>query len=78
MNNKLVSYPDSIENMGSKFETMTLVDRLIEENLALKRQLNLKTGQLRELQHAVHTFLMNPNPHTQDGLAQRSGQENAA
>jgi len=78
MNNKLVSYPDSIENMGSKFETMALLDRLIEENQTLKRQLNLKTGQLRELQRAVHTFLMNPNPSTQEDLAQRTGQENAA
>lgn len=46
-----------IENLGKKFETLALVDRLIEENQALKQELNLKTARLRALQNAVHLFL---------------------
>ncbi|HEY1058704.1 MAG TPA: hypothetical protein VGE55_08240 [Limnobacter sp.] len=48
----------SVEKLGKKFETLTLVDRLIEENEALKQELNLKTKRLRALQKAVHAFLM--------------------
>lgn len=44
--------------MGSKFETLALVDRLIEENQALRHELNLKNRRLRKLQLAVHAFLM--------------------
>ncbi len=55
-------HPDAectkIETMGKKFETLALVDRLMEENEALKRELNLKTKRLRTLQKSVHAFLM--------------------
>jgi hypothetical protein len=47
-----------VESLGQKFETLALVDRLMEENEALKRELNLKTARLRTLQKAVHAFLM--------------------
>ena len=47
-----------VESLGKKFETLALVDRLMEENDALKRELNLKTARLRALQNAVHAFLM--------------------
>ena len=47
-----------VENLGKRFETLALVDRLMEENEALKQELNLKTDRLRSLQKAVHAFLM--------------------
>lgn len=47
-----------VESLGKKFETLALVDRLMEENEALKQELNLKTTRLRALQKAVHAFLM--------------------
>jgi len=47
-----------VEKLGKKFETLALVDRLMEENEALKHELNLKTARLRTLQKAVHGFLM--------------------
>ena len=47
-----------VESLGKKFETLALVDRLMEENEALRRELNLKTSRLRTLQKAVHAFLM--------------------
>lgn len=49
---------NQVESLGKKFETLALVDRLMEENEALKRELNLKTDRLRTLQKAVHAFLM--------------------
>ena len=49
---------NQVENLGKKFETLALVDRLMEENEALKCELNLKTARLRSLQKAVDTFLM--------------------
>jgi len=49
---------NQVESLGKKFETLALVDRLMEENEALKRELNLKTARLRTLQKAVHAFLM--------------------
>lgn len=49
---------NQIENFGKKFETLALVDRLMEENEALRRELNLKTVRLRTLQKAVDAFLM--------------------
>lgn len=49
---------NQVENLGKKFETLALVDRLMEENEALKHELNLKTARLRTLQKAVHAFLM--------------------
>ncbi|HEX5485548.1 hypothetical protein [Limnobacter sp.] len=62
MNTKSLDQPGNVVQMGSKFETLTLVDRLIEENQALRHELNLKTRRLRKLQLAVHAFLM-----TEDG-----------
>ena len=50
-----------VENLGKKFETLALVDRLMEENEALKHELNLKTARLRALQKAVHLFLTETN-----------------
>lgn len=49
---------NQVENLGKKFETLALVDRLMEENEALRHELNLKTTRLRTLQKAVHAFLM--------------------
>jgi hypothetical protein len=49
---------NQVENLGKKFETLALVDRLMEENEALRCELNLKTARLRTLQKAVHAFLM--------------------
>jgi hypothetical protein len=49
---------NQVENLGKKFETLALVDRLMEENEALRHELNLKTARLRTLQKAVHAFLM--------------------
>ncbi|MCE2746323.1 MAG: hypothetical protein LW710_10525 [Burkholderiales bacterium] len=49
---------NQVKNLGKKFETLALVDRLMEENEALKHELNLKTARLRTLQKAVHAFLM--------------------
>lgn len=48
----------TVETLGKKFETLALVDRLMEENDALRQELNLKTMRLRALQKAVHAFLM--------------------
>lgn len=47
-----------VQRIGQKFETLAVVDRLIEENEALKKELTLKTKRLRTLQMAVHAYLM--------------------
>lgn len=75
MSHQPMSYPDLVESLRPKFETLELVDRLIEENLALKRELNLKTGRLRALQRAVHGFLIAPDTDSQQRLLAEAEQE---
>jgi len=69
------SYPETVESLGSKFETLELVDRLIEENLSLKRELTLKTNRLRQLQRAVHSFLMTPDVQSEAQLMNHMQEE---
>ena len=68
---------NQVENLGKKYETLALVDRLMEENEALKCELNLKTARLRTLQKAVDAFLMgsdDPGVNTAGLIAQTRDQ----
>lgn len=57
---EMCKYTEQIEDLGPRYETLSLLDKLIEENLALKNALERRTSQLRSLQHAVDSYLMLP------------------
>lgn len=57
---EMCKYTEQIEDLGPRYETLSLLDKLIEENLALKSALEQRTSQLRRLQHAVDSYLMLP------------------
>lgn len=61
---------NQVKKLGKKFETLALVDRLMEENEALRRELNLKTARLRTLQKAIHGFLIGCD----DAIVNEAGQ----
>lgn len=64
-----------VENLGQKFETLAVVDRLIEENQALRHELTIKTQRLRTLQKAVHAFLMQSDDEGSTALLTQLSQE---
>lgn len=66
---ELLKYSEQTEKLGTKFETLDLVDRLIEENRALKLELQEQVKRLRHLQLAVHNYLILPDSQSSKDLA---------
>lgn len=74
---ELLNYSKQTETLVPKYETLDLVDRLIEENRILKFELEQQVKRLRRLQLAMHTYLSLPDSApAKDLLLQAATKEN--